>query len=99
MTYMPSPILTMTTYSGETHVDRETRLSQENHARLMLFITSPEVREAVRVMVGDEIDRELDRVGAKAREFASHYPIGADGRNTFTLFAEWVERRQKDAKS
>lgn len=31
------------------------------------------------------------RIGAKAREFAAHYPVGSDGRNTFIVFAEWIE--------
>jgi hypothetical protein len=33
----------------------------------------------------------LDMIGAKAREWAGHYPQSSDGRNTFVLFAEWVE--------
>lgn len=39
------------------------------------------------------IEAERDVIAAKAREWASHYPESSDGRNTFILFAEWVERR------
>lgn len=42
------------------------------------------------------IDSERDKITAKAREWAEHYSRGSDGRNTFILFAEWVEKR-KDA--
>jgi hypothetical protein len=34
----------------------------------------------------------LELVANKAREWAGHYSSGSDGRNTFVLFAEWVER-------
>lgn len=32
-----------------------------------------------------------DKIAAKAREYADHYPQSSDGRNTFLIFAEWVE--------
>ncbi|UFX42014.1 hypothetical protein HAP47_0022240 [Bradyrhizobium sp. 41S5] len=32
-------------------------------------------------------------IAGKAREWAENYSQGSDGRNTFVLFAEWVERR------
>jgi hypothetical protein len=33
----------------------------------------------------------LNQIAAKAREWAAHYAEASDGRNTFILFAEWVE--------
>lgn len=36
---------------------------------------------------------EREACASKAREFAGHYPEGSDGRNTFILLAEWIERR------
>lgn len=42
-----------------------------------------------------EINNERDRIADKAREFAEHYPQGSDGRNTFIVFAEWVEARKE----
>lgn len=32
-----------------------------------------------------------NKIAAKAREYAEHYPQSSDGRNTFLMFAEWVE--------
>src|SRR5688572_16818674 len=34
-------------------------------------------------------DEALEACANKAREWADHYPVGSDGRNTFVLFAEW----------
>lgn len=39
--------------------------------------------EAYRVKLGE--------VAAKAHEYAAHYPEASDGRNTFVIFAEWIE--------
>lgn len=39
------------------------------------------------------IGEERDAIAARAREFAAHYPESSDGRNTFILFAEWIEAR------
>lgn len=36
---------------------------------------------------------ERAAIAQKAREFAANYPQSSDGRNTFILFAEWVEGR------
>jgi hypothetical protein len=33
----------------------------------------------------------LELIATKAREWAGHYSSGSDGRNTFVLFAEWIE--------
>lgn len=41
----------------------------------------------------DELAVERDAIGAEARRYASHYPEASDGRNTFVIFAEWVEAR------
>ena len=41
---------------------------------------------------------EREACASKAREFASHYPDGSDGRNTFILLAEWIERRDEAKK-
>lgn len=35
---------------------------------------------------------------AKARQFAACYPDSSDGRNTFILLAEWIERRGEAAE-
>jgi hypothetical protein len=39
------------------------------------------------------VDAEREAIAAEARRYASHYPQGSDGRNTFILLAEWIERR------
>ncbi len=39
------------------------------------------------------VEREQEAIAAEARRCASFYSAGTDGRNTFTIFAEWVERR------
>lgn len=36
-------------------------------------------------------DTAMDQVSEEARRYASFYSEGSDGRNTFTLFAEWVD--------
>jgi len=38
-------------------------------------------------------DEEREAIAAEARRYASFYPEGSDGRNTFILFAEWIENR------
>jgi hypothetical protein len=55
--------------------------------------------ENVCIAAADEIERllaarkaEREMIANKAREWAAHYPEASDGRNTFVLFAEWVER-------
>jgi hypothetical protein len=37
-------------------------------------------------------DEAMGQVAAEARRYASHYPDGSDGRNTFIIFAEWADR-------
>jgi hypothetical protein len=39
----------------------------------------------------ESVDKWRETVGAKAREWAAHYKEASDGRNTFIMFAEWVE--------
>jgi hypothetical protein len=41
----------------------------------------------------ENLNSERGKIADKAREFADHYPAGSDGRNTFVLLAEWIERR------
>lgn len=36
---------------------------------------------------------ERETIAQKAREWAAHYSPSSDGRNTFVMFAEWVEER------
>lgn len=36
-------------------------------------------------------DALRDKIATKAREYAEHYPQSSDGKNTFLMFAEWVE--------
>lgn len=52
--YKPSPILTFTTWKGESHVDIENRYDAERRRRALEWVTSPEVREALK-----DICREL----------------------------------------
>lgn len=40
---------------------------------------------------------EIEAIAARAREIAGHYPQSSDGRNTFILFAEWIEDRRARA--
>lgn len=40
------------------------------------------------------LTEELDLIANEARRYAGHYQQGSDGRNTFVMFAEWVERRK-----
>lgn len=39
------------------------------------------------------IDRERGDIIKEARRYAAFYPEGSDGRNTFVMFADWVEAR------
>jgi hypothetical protein len=39
------------------------------------------------------VEAEREAIAAEARRYASHYPQGSDGRNTFILLAEWIEAR------
>ena len=41
----------------------------------------------------DMLNNEREIIAIEARRYASHYPSGSDGRNTFVLLAEWVEGR------
>lgn len=52
--------------------------------------TSLDLAEIAKVAV----KTAMERVSEEARRYASHYPQSSDGRNTFTLFAEWAERQQ-----
>lgn len=63
--YKPSPILTMISYNGETHVDQFIRESDEHRARLMAFITSPEVRETMKILCRDVLSEELKILGGQ----------------------------------
>jgi hypothetical protein len=45
------------------------------------------------VATPDPVRSERGVIAQKAREYADHYPIGSDGRNTFILLAEWIEAR------
>lgn len=36
---------------------------------------------------------EQDAIASEARRYAAMYPEASDGRNTFVLFAEWIEKR------
>lgn len=40
-----------------------------------------------------DLERERAAIAAEARRYASHYPEASDGRNTFIIFADWVEAR------
>lgn len=44
----------------------------------------------------EAVNAERNVIAEKAREWAGHYSPGSDGRNTFVLFAEWIERRGVD---
>lgn len=46
-------------------------------------------------VVRDAVAAEREACSVKAREFAGHYSEGSDGRNTFILLAEWIERRDR----
>lgn len=43
--------------------------------------------------VKGEVNAEREHLAQEARRYASHYPEASDGRNTFILFAEMIERR------
>ncbi len=40
------------------------------------------------------LDAERAAIAAEARRYAEFYPQSSDGRNTFVMFAEWVEDRK-----
>lgn len=42
---------------------------------------------------GEGIKAERAAIAAEARRYAGHYPEASDGRNTFIMLAEWIERR------
>lgn len=41
------------------------------------------------------VKAERDACAQMAREFASNYEQGSDGRNTFIILAEWIENRSR----
>lgn len=43
------------------------------------------------------LEAERTAIADEARRYASHYPEASDGRNTFILLAEWIERRSEAA--
>lgn len=49
----------------------------------------PEEQEAARSFLAEE----REAIAAEARRYAAMYPQSSDGRNTFIIFADWVERR------
>lgn len=66
------------------------RPDKSPHCTAPLYLTSPRLdREKVTAL--------LDKIGSEARRYASHYKSSSDGRNTFILFAEWVEKLDADA--
>lgn len=50
-------------------------------------------KEDTDALLAAERSAERNACAAKAREFASHYPVGSDGRNTLMILAEWIEKR------
>lgn len=38
-----------------------------------------------------ELSKDRNKISEKAREWAGHYTQGSDGRNTFVMFANWVD--------
>ncbi len=42
---------------------------------------------------GETVSTEREFLAQEARRYASHYPEASDGRNTFIIFAEMIERR------
>lgn len=44
------------------------------------------------------IDKEREAIADQARLYASYYPEGSDGRNTFIILAEWIERRTEEGR-
>ena len=49
--------------------------------------------ELVTKLIEEAVAVEREACAQKAREFASHYDDGSDGRNTFVILAEWIENR------
>jgi hypothetical protein len=67
---------------------------EEFHAYLLGFESALSIfRKAIEAVDPATIRAEAlrDKIAAKAREYAEHYPQSSDGRNTFLIFAEWVE--------
>lgn len=40
------------------------------------------------------VNKEREIIAKEARRYALHYPKSSDGRNTFLMFADYVERRK-----
>jgi hypothetical protein len=49
--------------------------------------------ECVDEIVTRAVAAEREACAGKAREIAAHYPEASDGRNTFIILAEWIEKR------
>lgn len=56
------------------------------------FVQNERVR-AYNEGVDAALGEERQTIADEARRYASHYPQSSDGRNTFTLLAEWIESR------
>jgi|GEM_PF-6412689 len=44
----------------------------------------------------EKAERLSKEIAEKAREYAAHYPEASDGRNTFIIFADWIDTRRDD---
>lgn len=49
-------------------------------------------------ILASDIDRNvlLTKIVSEALRYAGHYPEASDGRNTFVLFAQWIEGMRAD---
>lgn len=57
------------------------------------FKARAESAEAEVARLREALEAERTAIASKARFFADFYPTCSDGRNTFILFAEWIEDR------
>lgn len=77
----------------EYATDWRTRASSNTVVLEAIAALSPSEDMVARDVLRTCLYRDRKINADKAREFASHYPQGSDGRNTFIILAEWIESR------
>lgn len=68
------------------------KLASDQSVQEALRAAADAIRQ-LRANRAEAVDHERNVIAEQARIYAGHYPEASDGRNTFILLAEWIERR------
>lgn len=76
---------------GGANRERAQQETEANVVDLRAMLQTCDPADVARVA----LDAERHIIAQEARRYAGHYPEASDGRNTFIIFAEYVESREK----